>query len=606
MYYSLIFTSGVAFLVLGMTISCAHRIQRLNESSDKVQSHIHEKNQFVSVSGRKVKDLRFFPINGFRFRLSELDSAKAVVIFLRDGNCPLSEKHGADIASLEKRLSKKNVQFIYVYTGRQNPKENAETDLKKFGFKGPYVIDSGQTAANALKAKTAGEVFVLTPDRRLIYSGPFSPDDEAGLFQITSQSKRYSVSAVLDLVIKGQKPGVRKIPTRKCKIARPVVKDRVFWEDTAPVIQKKCTICHNPSGSGPMDFMSYKDVAGRKAMFKYVIENDLMPPMSARSHSVSFRDEVRLTPYEKSLLIKWLTDGSKIKKKSVQNLQIPASPRRIDNPDYSITVPEIKIPAAGVVPVKQFIVKTRFSTNKWIKEMEFITKPKVLHHITFNICEKGKRFNNCVPRPRTGKYTVAGSSFGWAPGARKHEVFPDDTGIKIPKSAKIILYLHYEPVGREITDNLTEIRFLFHKHPPSKQLSALKLYDTSLKIPPSDSNYKSSLSYRVQNSPLILMGVIPHMHLRGKASSALWTDPTGKTNIFFNLDPWNFKSQAKYVFESPVTLPENSTLQCINWFDNSSDNIVNPNPKKTVLYGFREKDEMSMCTFYIVLPLSDS
>ena len=549
---------------------------------------------------RQIKDLKFFPINGLRFRISELNGFKAIAVFMRDGDCPLSERYGSYIADLEAEYSKKGIKFIYNYVGKTAPIRNAKKDLTKFGFRGPYFIDSKQTIIRALSAQTAGEVFILNAERKIIYKGP--------VVDLSVKPNNHYVSDILKTALSAERIVPKEISVKKssnCVISRPVIKKRVFWSDVAPVIQKKCTSCHNPSGSGPIDYLSYEDVAGRKAMFRYVIENDLMPPASPHSYSASFRDEISLTSDEKSLLIKWLNTGSKIKKKSARNLQSPSSETGIHNPDYSITFPEIKIPAEGAVPVKRFIMKTRFPTDKYIKELEFITKPKVLHHITLNICEKKKGFNNCADRPGAGKYMIAGSSFGWAPGAEKHEVLPDDTGIKIPKNAEIILYLHYEPVGREIIDGLTEIRFLFHKHPPSNQLAVLKLYDTSLKIPPEMSNYKSSLFYRVKNSPLTLMAVIPHMHLRGKASSALFTEPSGKINIFFNLDPWNFKSQMKYLFENPVVIPKNSTLQCINWFDNSSDNIINPNPKKTVSYGFREQDEMSMCIFYIVLPVSN-
>ena len=68
-----------------------------------------------------IRDLNFFPNNGERFRLSELENKKAVVIIMRERDCPISEKYGPRLARLEKKYSPLGIQFIYNYVGQLEP-----------------------------------------------------------------------------------------------------------------------------------------------------------------------------------------------------------------------------------------------------------------------------------------------------------------------------------------------------------------------------------------------------------------------------------------------------------------------------------------------------
>ena len=165
-----------------------------------------------------AEDLLFFPINGPSFRLSELKDKKAVIIFMRERSCPISEKYGLRQLSLEKEYSKKGIQFIYNYVGQVRAEKNAEKDLKNFGFKAPYVIDSHQKAINALNAKTTGDVFILTPKRRVIYKGPI--DDQYHLLKTALKAKKHYVSDRLSILAEGKKVEPKELPAPGCIISR--------------------------------------------------------------------------------------------------------------------------------------------------------------------------------------------------------------------------------------------------------------------------------------------------------------------------------------------------------------------------------------------------
>lgn len=203
--------------------SCTHYMKKNMSHSN--YSFVYEDNELSSLN-RIIRDLSFFPINRLRFRFSELENIKAIVIFMREKDCPISEKYGPRIARFERKYSKKGIKFIYNYVGQVKRIESAKNDLKKFGFKAPYVIDSKKTLVTALNAKTTGDVFILTPQRRVIYRGPL--DDQYHLLRSAPKPKNHYVLNILDAIISGKSIDPKEMPAPGCIIDRPIIKKKFF------------------------------------------------------------------------------------------------------------------------------------------------------------------------------------------------------------------------------------------------------------------------------------------------------------------------------------------------------------------------------------------
>ncbi|MDE0092287.1 MAG: redoxin domain-containing protein, partial [Oligoflexia bacterium] len=402
-------------------------------------------------------DLSFFPINGSRFRLSELKNVKAVVIAMRDKNCLASKKYSSYLSHLEKEYSKKGVKFIYNYVGQAKSEKRAEEDLKEFNFGGSYVIDKRQKVIHALQAKTAREIFILTPDRKMIYRGPV--DDKV---------KKRFVSYMLSNVISGKKIMPKKFSAEGCKISRPVIKDEVFFGDVAPIIRDKCANCHNSSGIGPMNFTSYEDIVGRSAMFKYVIEKDLMPPWYLDPNTGPYKYDLSLTLKEKALLLKWARDDFPVKKKEDDLLKVK---RRQENSkvssDYIIPLPEkVVVPAGGSTMYKRFIIQTNFEEDRWIKNIRYIMHPKVVHHYIIRIIQSSFNKNNASHfNERIINYLPI---IKWEKniGYNNIQEIHKNTGIKLPRRSKLLLEVHYEPIAQEVIDNYTQVQMSFYEKKP--------------------------------------------------------------------------------------------------------------------------------------------
>ena len=67
--------------------------------------------------------------------------------------------------------------------------------------------------------------------------------------------------------------------------------------------------------------------------------------------------------------------------------------------------------------------------------------------------------------------------------------------------------------------------------------------------------------------------------------------PNGKTETLFK-GKWDFNWQLGYDFAAPVDLPEGTRLIGISHFDNSADNLANPDPTAEVGWGEQTWEEM--------------
>ena len=388
-------------------------------------------------------------------------------------------------------------------------------------------------------------------------------------------------------------------------------KKKVFFKDVAPVIRRKCTKCHNPSGLGPMDFISYEDILGRSAMFKYVIEKDLMPPWYLDPNTGPYKDDLSLSLEEKALLLKWAQSGFPKKGKKTALLWANKKYEKVKaKADYILTLPEkVKVPAEGSALYKRFLIQTPFKKDRWIKDVKFILKPKVVHHMMIHVMKPSfsrdkegvfGHYNKAVNLLYLTHLKADSTS-----DINYNQDLYKKAGAKIPRHSQLIWEIHYESIGQEIIDDYTRVQINFYRKKPKYEIITHLSQNTGVNIPPYESNYKISSSYKIkQTMPLVLLG--SHMHLRGKASSIVIVGPDGVRKRIFGIDPFTQTFQSLYRLKEPYMILKGSTIECINWFDNSANNPINPSPEKQVTFGVGFEDEMSSCFFQWLAPVNQN
>ena len=370
-----------------------------------------------------------------------------------------------------------------------------------------------------------------------------------------------------------------------------------------PVFNAKCVNCHS-GGKTLIEFKNYESIYGRRAMIKYVIENKLMPPWSLSEYTGPWENNPSLSSKEKEMILKWIDEGLPYKNKNIKMAHHQKT-ETIKNPDYVIKLDKpVKIPATGFIPYKRIISVPNFSEDKYLKEIEYVMMPTVVHHVLVFTLDKAW-LPELRKLPASNHHNKGQLIEGWIPGGKNFKKQEQNNGIKIPKDSAFIVNIHYEPIGQEIIDTKTLIKFKFYSNtpPPRHLLFRDSAFDDKLNIPPFQSNYKNEIHYKLKKK-ILLRGVGTHMHLRGKSSSISIQDLEGNETEIFNLNPYFFNFQRYFTFKRALKIQKGYTLICRNYFDNSTENPVNPDPSKNVKMGLYTEDEMSGCYFDFLIPNS--
>jgi hypothetical protein len=93
------------------------------------------------------------------------------------------------------------------------------------------------------------------------------------------------------------------------------------------------------------------------------------------------------------------------------------------------------------------------------------------------------------------------------------------------------------------------------------------------------------------------------MHLRGKSFLYEAVLPSGERKTLLDVPRYDFNWQTAYRLADPLELPEETRLHCVAHFDNSADNLNNPDPTKSVRWGEQTWDEMMIGYFDYVVPV---
>jgi hypothetical protein len=129
--------------------------------------------------------------------------------------------------------------------------------------------------------------------------------------------------------------------------------------------------------------------------------------------------------------------------------------------------------------------------------------------------------------------------------------------------------------------------------------------ERSFEIPPHEGNHRvESLSPKFPRD-VLLLSMSPHMHLRGKSFTYEARYPDGKTEALLDVPRYDFNWQTNYNLAEMKNFPAGARMFCVAHFDNSEENLANPDPTETVRWGDQTWEEMMIGFFDVAMPLTD-
>ncbi len=511
---------------------------------------------------------------------------KAFVVVFVGTECPLANLYVPTLIELHKQYAGKGVQFLAINSNDQDSFLRTSAHAQERNVPFPVLKDFDQRIADAFGAKRTPEAFLLDGKRAIRYHGRI--DDQYGIGYRRARPTRRDLKEALDQLLAGKAVATPKTEVSGCFIGRaekPRVEEKVTYaKHVSPILQKRCQECHRPGEVGPMSLLTYEDARSWAATIREVVREQRMPPWHADAPHGKFVNDRRLTREESATLLAWTRQGSP--KGDDKDLPPPRKFSKgwtIGTPDTVFRMAEeFKVPATGVLPYKRFTVDPGFKEDKWVQAAE--ARPgnrAVVHHILVYIEVPGKQLFE--------KDGTASMLVGWAPGDLP-TLYPKGTAKLVPAGSKFVFEVHYTPDGKERTDRST-MGVIFAKKKPERAVETNIFANMTFRIPPGKADCSAEHSY-VFPKDALLLGFMPHMHLRGTSARYVATYPGGRTETLLFVPDYDFGWQSIYRFTRPLDVPKGTKMTWTARWDNSADNPRNPDPAKEVRWGLQTWDEM--------------
>jgi peroxiredoxin/mono/diheme cytochrome c family protein len=537
---------------------------------------------------------------GREWTLGDFTDAELIVLAFMGTECPLAKLYADRLVEMQKAYADRKVAFVAVMSNRQDSIAEVTAFARRHAIEFPVLKDAGNRLADELGAERTPEVFVFDAARRLRYHGRI--DDQFGIGYVRDKAEQQELRSALDELLDGKPVTVATSTAVGCRIGRQkevdAEADVTFHGRISGIFLQRCVSCHREGEIGPFALVDADEAAGWADMIAEVVRDGRMPPWHASPEHGTFSNDRSLTDEEKTAIFAWVDAGAPAGEQA-EPLELPAKiegwqlPRE---PDLVVNVsPEpFDVPAEGAVRYQYFVVDPKLEEDHWIEAAELLPGNRaVVHHILCFVRPKGERGNIQAAR----SFLV-----GYVPGTRV-DIAPEGMAKRIPADSELVFQIHYTPIGTPQTDH-SKLGIVFKD--PAKvthEIITTSAVQPALRIPPHEGNYQVSAMLPERLPDAQLLGMSPHMHLRGKAFRYELVRPDDSREILLDVPAYDFNWQTNYVLAEPLAIPSGSRIFCTAAFDNSEENLANPDPSQTVRWGDQTWDEMMIGYFHYAVPV---
>lgn len=579
---------GLAILIAGLTLFSAKALYSAERPDTNPASRL----------GQQVQDFTLDDYRGRARSLSDWSQAKCVVVVFLGTDCPLVKLYLPRLAQLATEWEAQGVAVVGINSNQQDPLTKVAAFAQRHEVPYPILKDPANQVADQFGALRTPEAFVLDGERRIRYRGRI--DDQFGIGYQKPEPQRRDLAVAVEEVLAGKDVSKPYAEAPGCLIGR--VKrpdpsgDVTYSKQIARLLQRRCVECHHEGQVAPFSLTSYDEVAGWAEMIREVVHERRMPPWLASPEHGRFKNNPSLTDEELRLLDEWIDNGCP--EGDPADLPEPielATGWGISEPDdvFYMSDEPFTVPAEGTVQYQYYTVDPGFTEDRWIREAEVRAgNPAVVHHVIVFIDNGG------------GAGRFGSPQMAYAPGMPPRR-FEPGMAIRAPAGSKLIFQVHYTPNGTEQQDR-SYVGFVYaDPDEVTHEVLGGQCGTLNLKIPPGEPNYEVVARHRIRRDT-VLLGLNPHMHVRGKSFRYELEHPDGTREVLLDVPRYDFNWQLWYNFEEPKLMPAGSRMVCTATFDNSPENLANPDPTATVTWGEQTWDEMMFGFYSIIKPRSDA
>ncbi|MEX0619403.1 MAG: c-type cytochrome [Pseudohongiellaceae bacterium] len=582
----------------------------------------------------RAGDFALIDHEGRFHQMAWYDDHEAVVILIQANGVEEVAAALADFNTLSRKYSDQGVAFFLLNPGLQTSREAVQAEAERLGIELPVLMDDSQLVSESLGASRIGEAIIYDPASfEVHFRGPVQAALEPALQEFLGEGTVSNGAVATD------GPAIDFPVLASHEQSTPS-----YSRDVAPIIAENCAACHRADGIAPFALDSHMTTQGWSPMIREVVMTKRMPPGQVDNKvGRKVKDAMNLSDAEMQTLVHWINAGAPMNGDTdpLAELTWPDTKWQLGEPDMVVNIPPQTIPATGIVDYMNVPVDLELTEDRWVKASDIVAgDPTVLHHIITTVVPPGglpdpqevfmQILDNADPevaqpiRQKMFAAAVAGeevdfdaileelgenvdlgpllfgnidpdiaSISGYVPGA-KPLVNPPGVGGVLKAGSTLNLQMHYTTTGKETTD-ASEIGIYFYPEGevPEERMAGGVANSFNLAIPPQAKDHEMTVAVRVPQDAVIY-SLMPHMHFRGKRMKFTAEYPDGSEELILSVPNYSFNWQLSHELEEPMRVPAGTRIVATGAFDNSSQNLFNPDPNSEVSWGEQSWEEMFM------------
>lgn len=159
-------------------------------------------------------DFSLKDVNGKVHNLSDYKNSKAIVIMFIATECPVSNAYNKRMAELYKNYKDNQISFIGINSNKAEDIDAIKIHAQKNKLAFPILKDEENKVADNYGASVTPEIFVLSPDYKLLYHGRI--DDSRNEDGVTNKD----LENALNEILAGKEVTVNETKAFGCTIKR--------------------------------------------------------------------------------------------------------------------------------------------------------------------------------------------------------------------------------------------------------------------------------------------------------------------------------------------------------------------------------------------------
>jgi peroxiredoxin len=566
-------------------------------------------NATVGLGDTLASDYVLTGLDGRAMRLSDYPANKARLLVFFSIECPTSRIYADHLSRIHDQYGGRGITLIGVNPNFNETPDSITAFADRQDFSFPLLRDVNNRLADLLDAQSTPHAYLFDSEGVLRYRGEI--DNGFGNEAETTSRGLWDAMDALLARRTIERPETKSLGCIIRRIhtppADPSPDAPTFTKDVMPFLQRNCETCHHSGGIGRVSFSDYDVAAAWAPDMRDSIRAGDMPPWPARDDVSDFAGARVLSEADSLMFEKWIAEG-------MPKGEEAALPTPIEYPeDWTLGTPDIvltpreayTVEAVGQDEYRCFVLPLSMAEDAFVRGIEILPGEKeVVHHVSIYLDESGKASALQDADPKPGYESFGGIGFpvstplgGWAPG-NSALLLPEGIGRYIPKECHVVIQIHYHKSGREVRDQ-SQLGIYLHKEPVKQQLVEELVTSRLLFIPANAKRHRVAGGITINEDSHVL-AILPHMHLLGREIKVTAILPSGTVQPLVWIDDWQFNWQETYVYNKPIALPRGTRIDLEAFYDNTSDNPLNPNnPPKFVRWGEESSDEM--CSAFLLV-----